>query len=481
MKSLFGRRLFRLFLMFSLVPSILLAVAGYYVTIGSTAMSGDNIAVSPTELTNYYGQLISDRIVPYLREEFEEKPHLLVDFSMFLCNGKVEWVQSVSDLTRQEIDAVASAAVTRPTGTVEASGRFFQYATLDSGLNCIKVAGVIHDSTYGELITSLQIAHTIQESDRDLMKRYAFFAAVLFLIMTLSSVLLAYYFSSRVAKGLSSPVVALSRASQEIAAGNFDSEVSITSTGELQDLVNSFNLMARQLNSLTGKLAQSERVAAWRNIARRFAHDLKNPLQPITVSLYRIEKLLKDKGTFDTVQEPLRAASEELKQLTALAERFSHLAKLPAPKMEQVDMRQFLESFADLYSESLSEFDFVLDLPSEPQPAMIDPAYFREALHNLLRNSIEASPLGNRIILRLTHRSEQIEISVQDYGSGMSMDVIKSARSPYFTTKEKGSGMGLAVVEKIVDELGGQLVIDSEPDAGTTATIILKDEHPNAG
>jgi len=94
---------------------------------------------------------------------------------------------------------------------------------------------------------------------------------------------------------------------------------------------------------------------------------------------------------------------------------------------------------------------------------------------------MEASPAGGKIIIRLQYQPGHIEISVQDHGAGMSPEVIESARSPYFTTKKQGSGMGLAVVEKIVEELDGQLVLYSGPNEGTTATIILKDEHPNEG
>jgi len=291
MNSLFGRRLFRMFLMFSLTPSILLAAAGYYIAIESAGMTGNKGIASPTDLTSYYGRLITDRTIRYLKEDSVKQSNTFVDFSMLVCDGNVEWVQSDFDMTPQEIAAVVSAAMDRTEGTVEAGGNFFQYATLGTGNNCLRVAGVIHDLAFGNLITSLQVAHASRQSDRELLKRYTLFAAFLFFVLTLSSVALAYYFSSRVAGGLSKPIVALSSASQKIAAGRFDNEVDITSTGELQDLVDSFNKMARQLKTLTSKLAQTERVAAWRSIARRFAHDLKNPLQPITVSLYRIEKL----------------------------------------------------------------------------------------------------------------------------------------------------------------------------------------------
>jgi len=218
---------------------------------------------------------------------------------------------------------------------------------------------------------------------------------------------------------------------------------------------------------------QTERVAAWRNVARRFAHELKNPLQPVLISLYRMEKLLKDSPEYDRVKEPLRAASEELKHLITLADRFSELAKLPPPNVERINVGELLDSVAELYREQLTDYDFAFCTAGEVLFTRLDPTYFREALHNLLQNAADASEKRGRISLELSASDDRINVVVQDFGEGMTAETVASARLPYFTTKQKGSGLGLAVVEKVVTECGGQLLIDTLKGSGTTVTVSL--------
>ncbi|MEA3296634.1 MAG: ATP-binding protein, partial [candidate division Zixibacteria bacterium] len=197
------------------------------------------------------------------------------------------------------------------------------------------------------------------------------------------------------------------------------------------------------------------------------------PLQPILVSLYRIEKLLKGSNEYNEIIEPLQAASEELKHLTRLADRFSELAKLPSPNTEKVDLCRLLHSIAELYQEQLADYGFTVKTPDESVYVEIDPTYFREALHNLLQNAIDASPKGSAITVEITGTGNRVDIIVQDFGRGMSAATISSARLPYFTTRQKGNGLGLAIVEKVITEGGGQLSIDSEEGCGTRVTISL--------
>jgi signal transduction histidine kinase len=154
------------------------------------------------------------------------------------------------------------------------------------------------------------------------------------------------------------------------------------------------------------------------------------------VSLYRIEKALNQSDQYEKIRQPLLAASEEIKHLTTLAERFSELAKLPPPKIELTDLNNLLTSVVELYREQLDNFDFSLNLPTEIVQARIDPTYFREAVHNLLKNAIDASRPGGKIILSLTLQTQLVNISVRDFGAGMSPETMRSARMPYFTTKD---------------------------------------------
>jgi two-component system nitrogen regulation sensor histidine kinase NtrY len=296
------------------------------------------------------------------------------------------------------------------------------------------------------------------------------------LTIAVLAVLSAYYLSSRVSGRLAHPLIALSHAATGISRGEFRQSVKVQADGEIGALVEAFNDMAARLDEATSKLAQTERVAAWRQVARRFAHELKNPLQPILVSLYRMEKQLADSDQWPQVKEPLRAAADEVKHLTELAERFSSLAKLPPPREENIDLTALVESVAELYREKLQPFEFQMDLPSDEVTVQADESYLREALHNLLQNAADACRPGDSIRLSVTIDDAGTAITVSDTGPGMDAETLAAARLPYFTTKEKGTGLGLAIIDKFIAELGGRFQVDSTPGQGTIARIVLPRE-----
>ncbi len=231
--------------------------------------------------------------------------------------------------------------------------------------------------------------------------------------------------------------------------------------------------MTQRLETTTRRLTQSERVAAWRHVARRFAHELKNPLQPILISLYRIEQSLNESGHSEKLREALQAAAGEIKHLTALADRFSQLATLPPPRLELLDIGRTLKSLTELYSEQMASYVFEVRLPAQTVQAWADETYLRAALHNVLQNAMDASTPGGRIVLHLETDNDTVNILVRDFGKGMTPQEVAAAPMPYFTTKNKGSGLGLAIVEKVMTEMGGQMGIESEPGHGTTIRLSL--------
>jgi nitrogen fixation/metabolism regulation signal transduction histidine kinase len=312
-----------------------------------------------------------------------------------------------------------------------------------------------------------------RSAERELRSKYIVFLGMLFLTVMLVAFVGAYVLSARVSSHLAEPITALSRAAAGIAAGDFQQQVSVSARDELGALVESFNRMAAQLDRITAQLTQTERVAAWRQVARRFAHELKNPLQPILVSLYRIEHQLTGTDQWEQVREPLQAAGEEVRHLTSLAERFSTLAKLPPPKLERLNLNDLVQSVFDLYAEKLRSFEPRLDLPADTTWVVTDAAYVREAVHNLLQNAIDACREGDRISVILARNETTAEVAVIDTGAGMDEKTLASARLPYFTTKAKGNGLGLAIVERSMAELGGQLRVESKPGEGTTVTLVL--------
>ncbi len=403
-----------------------------------------------------------------------EAPTALMDFLIVKEIDQTRTVIQDSLLNPETVQRLSVASGEKDHGMMASGDNYVQYVSRVLGPGQILLAGIVYDSSFTFALNQVQRDYTARSVRRELYSTYVTFVGGLFLVLVCLMFGAAWFLSRRVSSNLAGPLSALSSASKSIAGGDFRQEIAVDGDAEIRSLIENFNRMAAALDETTTRLAQTERVAAWRQVARRFAHELKNPLQPILVSLYRIEKQLADTDSWEHIREPLRAASEEVRHLTQLAERFSHLAKLPPPKLQTVSLRALILSVASLYEDKLKDHRFDMQLPEEDVNTVTDEAYLREVLHNLLQNSIDATPPGHRISLLLTTTGEnQVSVAVSDEGSGMDEETLSSARLPYFTTKKKGTGLGLAIVDKSIAELGGQMIVASEKGRGTTITINL--------
>lgn len=474
-KSAFRTKIFRLLLLFAAVPAIALTLFGYYLVVQTPLTSEQSESPEVDRLTDYYNELLYSDIElatdRYLADS--TLPLETLDFLLAFDADQVRALAAPDSLTDSVVGLIFQAARHRERGLVAAEQRHYQFVRRDLGQDRMLLAGFVHDTSFTAALEGIWRETASRSSRRELRASYILFVGGLFLTVTLLTIAAAYLFSARVSRNLAEPLTALSEASRRIAAGDFGQVVTPRGEGEIGTLIDNFNDMAQRLERATARLAQTERVAAWRQVARRFAHELKNPLQPILVSLYRIENQLSGSADRDQIRESLRAASEEVKHLTELAERFSSLAKLPTPKLEPVDLNQLIPSVVNLYKEDLQPYEFEQVLPQQPAVVRADSAYLREALHNLLRNAMDACNDNDSITVQLLIAGEQAEIIVSDTGAGMDRETLSSARLPYFTTKEKGSGLGLAIVEKTISELAGQLQVASRQGHGTTVTISL--------
>jgi len=475
MKSGFRKRLFRLFLFFSLLPALAIALLGYLISSETTSLLDEGpdrgVAVA-RQLHQQFEASLDSGLTAWRLEGVRASEH--VDLAVTFAADSLTLTSSsfTEDSSKPLISRITELSSESWRGSFELEGALVQYAcevTKDSTY-CVAIR---HNPAYTELLEATQEGTAVSGVRRDILATYVLFVGILLAAIVLVTGLVALYFSRRMASGLARPVVELSTAAEDIAKGRFGTTVEVEAWGELAVLVDSFNKMSTELKSATDRLAQTERVAAWRNVARRFAHELKNPLQPIIVSMYRIQKMAANSELGSAMEEPLRAASEELQQLQALAERFSKLAKLPEPKPQEIDLTEFLRSISNLYEEQMTHREFVTNLPSQPTVVTIDETYFREVMHNLLKNALEATSEGDRISVGLKVLPATLELSVEDGGKGMTAQELETSRLPSFTTKREGSGLGLAVVEKVVTECNGTLKIQSEPDHGTRITIEL--------
>ena len=292
-------------------------------------------------------------------------------------------------------------------------------------------------------------------------------------------ILLAIVFSLWIAARVSRPIEQLARAAENVASGNWDTQVPVRGNDEVSVLAESFNHMTEQLTSQREKLVQSERVAAWRELARRLAHELKNPLFPLQLT---VENLVRARqlpaGEFDEVfQESTRTLGMEIGNLKAIIGRFSDFSKMPKPELERIDAKDVVERVSALYANASAHEDakivFEKSVADEPMPLMADPELMHRALSNLVLNAMDAMPHGGTLTVSAKPREEQVEIRVADTGEGLTPEECERLFTPYYTTKQHGTGLGLAIVQSVIADHAGRIAVDSRTGGGAEFVITL--------
>ena len=277
-----------------------------------------------------------------------------------------------------------------------------------------------------------------------------------------------------IASRITRPVEALRDAAARVAGGDLSARVGVPASGEVGQLVQAFNAMTQDLASGRARLAQAERVAAWREVARRLAHEIKNPLTPIAMSVETLRDA-QASGRPDFVEifdEGTRTIGEEVRRLKRIVDEFSRFARLPAPERTPVAPEELVSSVLALFPPPPGlELERRVD---EPLPAVwADRDQAVQVLLNLVRNALDAMPQGGT--LRVSARAEQggVSLSVTDTGPGIAPEDLPHLFEPYFTRKEGGTGLGLAIAQRIAEEHGGRLEVASTPGEGSVFTFWL--------
>jgi signal transduction histidine kinase len=282
--------------------------------------------------------------------------------------------------------------------------------------------------------------------------------------------LLSLWASERVTR----PVERLAATVRRVAAGEWDARAAVRSRDEIGQLAADFNAMTEQLVDQKRRMLQAERVAAWREIARRLAHELKNPLFPLQITIENLRRVRETKPSeFEEVfEESTRALLVELGQLKSIVNQFSDFAKMPAPRFEACDINQVVRDATLLFEAHTIKLD--LQLADRLPPVLADPEQVGRALRNLILNAMDAMPNGGTITIRTSAASTQrVAIEVIDTGQGLTQEEIERLFTPYYTTKHHGTGLGLAIVQSVVADHKGTVSAGSEPGKGTTFRLEL--------
>jgi two-component system, NtrC family, nitrogen regulation sensor histidine kinase NtrY len=234
--------------------------------------------------------------------------------------------------------------------------------------------------------------------------------------------------------------------------------------------------MTAELAAQRERLVQTERVAAWRELARRLAHELKNPLFPLQLTVENLSRARQlSEPEFDEVfQESTRTLGMEIANLKKIIGRFSDFSKMPRPQLERIDAADLVERVRALYATACGE-NVILQthVADGPMPLDADPELLYRALSNLVLNAMDAMPNGGTVTISAKPAGSAIELTVGDTGEGLTPEECERLFTPYYTTKEHGTGLGLAIVQSIVADHAGTIAVESHAGSGAKFIISL--------
>jgi nitrogen fixation/metabolism regulation signal transduction histidine kinase len=302
------------------------------------------------------------------------------------------------------------------------------------------------------------------------MLRTAVVVAVTGILM---AILLSWWATARITR----PVQRLAESAGRVAAGNWGATVEVASNDEIGQLARAFNRMTHELVGQRDKLVQAERVAAWRELARRLAHELKNPLFPLQITVENMQRARDNyPEQFDEVfREGTSTLLAELSNLKQIIGRFSDFARMPAPEMHPVSLNELAVETMRLFEAQLAQSNIRPALQLDPRlgPVRADAEQMTRVLRNLVLNAVDAMPQGGQLTVRTAAVGTGARLEVSDTGQGLTPEECERLFTPYYTTKTHGTGLGLAIVQSVVSDHKGRIAVESEKGKGTTFRIDL--------
>jgi signal transduction histidine kinase len=312
---------------------------------------------------------------------------------------------------------------------------------------------------------------------------YLFGALLILVVVVMLTALL-------LANALARPIAQLREGLEAVGEGRFARVLPVDTRDEIGDLVRTFNEMREQLRESRRKLAKQERELAWREMARQVAHEIKNPLTPMKLSIQHLQRAFQKErpghagettgfeAMFDRITETL---IEQIEALARIANEFSSFARLPTRVLEPMDLNEVIQEAVRLMREEASDVDIEVDLGETPLVVKADREELRRIFINLIKNAIQAIPDHRDGHITLTTAPETgegdaapaVRCEIEDNGTGIPASLRDKIFQPNFSTKTSGTGLGLAIARKSIEELDGQIGFETVEGEGTTFWIRL--------
>jgi two-component system, NtrC family, nitrogen regulation sensor histidine kinase NtrY len=294
---------------------------------------------------------------------------------------------------------------------------------------------------------------------------------LVYLIMLIFSIFLALYLSRFITKSLKTISDRLTETSLTEKNERIDL---VTNSYEIDKLIVSYNKMIDELEESANKLAQSEREGAWREMAKQVAHEIKNPLTPMRLTVQNFQRKfdVADPQIYNKVGDYSKTLIQQIDTMSAVASAFSNFASMPAQENETIDIVSVVELALDIFNEDFIEFKSNQD----EIITKIDRTQLIRIITNLIKNAIQSIPETQeikKIVTSVNKIDQRVEIKIKDNGIGIEANDFERIFEPKFTTKNSGMGLGLGIIKNIIENYNGTIHLESEINTGTTFIVTL--------
>ena len=469
-RTSFYRRLFLAFAIGAVIPILVLAFVVRNYSINQLQRDAETFAARTV--------VIAQRVVAELRETADsDAPEITDDLLVFVgqvIDQDVNIFEGSRLLATSERDLFASGLL--PTRTPEevyesiALSQLPSFVTTGSvGRGDYLVAAAPLFPGARDLILTVPMASRQYEIDQqiDELDRGLLLAVMLLILLGATS---SYYIAERIAD----PVRQLTTATKRIAEGTYDEPIVTRTTDEFEQLVYAFNQMANELVRQRRELAHTNRLKAWAEMARQVAHEIKNPLTPVQLSAEHLLRVHKDRGSplGSVLDDCVTSILKQVRTLRQISSDFSNYGTSPEIHKRPTILDELVLSVIDPYRHGLADrISIRTDLLTSSTQLLIDPVLVGRAFTNIIENALHAMPKAGSLRIESRQKKNRMQITIHDSGVGFDADTRRRIFEPYFSTKVRGTGLGMAIAKRNIEINGGSIAVESIPSVGTTVTV----------
>lgn len=459
----FRTKLISAFLFISVVPLFL--IAAY---IRNLTEEKNNQALSRLMVENI--NQIKNYVEPYLSESDVEQrlifekasKELNKKFSVYSANGEVFSSNPSlykAGLLGEKLNSEAYVNLISKKNNFYLGKKEVQGEKINSAFGLIQSANGVLIVEVNDMLNKSSLPLSELELDVFL---FGVFSFALIIIIVISTVLSGQ---------ISSPIKKLTTATRALSNGDLSAEVSIISKGELGELASGFNMMVQKIRQNQLDIAQFEREEAWREMAKQVAHEIKNPLTPMKLSVQQLITAYEDKSPkFNSIFEKVTATIiSQIETLKNIASEFSNFARMPRANLEKLNIIPVVVEVINLYSEQKNSLEFAC---SEKEINVVaDSDHLKRTLVNLIRNAMQANATKIEINAAITEGF--CSVNVSDNGKGIDSENLPKIFEENYTTKITGMGLGLSMAKKYIESLNGKITVEKTDSRGTTFLILI--------